>query len=346
MTRELLNTLFVLTEGAYVRLDGDSFKVTAEGAKLLQVPVHHLGAVMLFGGNVNISPQAMHRCADDGRAVCFFDYAGRFKCRVVGPTSGNVLLRAAQYDAHRDSARTLEIARNMVGGKIRNQRETLARAARDSKNNTSIRLLKEGVEALATLLLSLPAQTDVDAVRGIEGQAAALYFEIFGEMLTAPTDEFSFRVRTRRPPRDRVNAVLSFLYALLAADCVAACEGVGLDPQFGFLHCLRPGRPALALDLMEEFRAPIADRLALTLINRRQLRPEHFEEREGAGESVLLTEAGRKIVLGAYQERKQAEVPHALLKDKAPIGLLPHLQARLLARHLRGDLAAYLPHGS
>jgi CRISPR-associated protein Cas1 len=345
MTRELLNTLFVLTEGAYVRLDGDTLKVMSENTKLAQVPMHHLGAVLLFG-NVNISPQAMHRCADEGRAVCFFDFAGRFKCRIVGPTSGNVLLRAAQYEAYRDPARTLDISRNIVAGKVRNQRANLARAARDSKVPEDAALLRETVDALAKLITSLPEQGDVDAVRGIEGQASAEYFAAFGAMLTAPSEEFSFRLRTRRPPRDRVNALLSFLYALLTADCVAACEGVGLDPQFGYLHCLRPGRPALALDLMEEFRGAIVDRLALTLINRRQIRAEHFDTRSEAGESVLLNEAGRKIVLGGYQERKQVEAVHPLLKEKAPLGLLPHLQARLLARHLRGDMAAYLPYAA
>jgi CRISPR-associated protein Cas1 len=288
-----------------------------------------------------MSAQAMHRCAEEGRAVNFLDYGGRFKARVVGPVCGNVLLRQAQYEAHRDEARATEIARTIVAGKIRNLRQVVARAARDLKAQEDAEPLRECAEALAHLLVSLPEQADVDAIRGIEGQASALYFDAFDAMITVPSGEFAFRTRTRRPPRDRVNAVLSFLYALLSADCVAACEGVGLDPQFGFLHALRPGRPALALDLMEEFRPVLADRLALTLINRKQLRPEHLEERDGG--SVLLTEAGRKIVLGAYQERKKEEVVHPLLKDKAPLGLLPHLQARLLARHLRGDLSAYPP---
>lgn len=345
MTRELLNTLFVSTEGAYVRLDGDALKIEADGKKLLQVPLHHLGSVVLFG-SANISAQALQRCAQDGRAVNFLDHGGRFKARVVGPVCGNVLLRQAQYEAHRDvSGRAVEIARAVVAGKIRNLRANIARSARDTRNDEdAAAALRACLEALAKLLLSLPEQATVDAVRGIEGQASALYFEVFGALLTVPAEEFSFRLRSRRPPRDRVNALLSFLYALLSADCVAACEGVGLDPQFGFLHALRPGRPSLALDLMEEFRPCLADRLALTLINRRQVRAaEHFETRDGAGDSVLLSDSGRKIVLAAYQERKKEEVIHPLLKDKAPLGLLPHLQARLLARHLRGDLAAYIP---
>jgi CRISPR-associated protein Cas1 len=342
MTRELLNTLFVMTPDAYVRLDHDTLRVEAEGSKLMQVPLHHLGSVMLFG-NAMISAQAMHRCAADGRAVVLMDHAGRFMARVVGPVCGNVLLRQAQYEAHRDDARSLSIARAIVAGKVKNSHQAIARAARETRSLQDAEALRACADALAGLLMSLPAQPTTDAVRGIEGQAAALYFEQFGAMITVPPDDFSFRTRTRRPPRDRVNALLSFVYALLTSDCTAACEGVGLDPQFGFLHTLRPGRPSLALDLMEEFRPFLADRLVLTLINRRQIRPQHFEHREGAGDSVLLTKEGRQIVLQAYQERKKEDVPHTLLKEKAPFGLLPHLQARLLARHLRGDLETYLP---
>lgn len=342
MTREMLNTLFVLTPDAYVRLDHDALKVDANGEKVMQVPLHHLGGVMLFG-NAMISPQAMHRCAREGRMISLMDYAGRFQARVVGPVCGNVLLRQAQYEAHRDAAKSLPLAKSIVAGKIKNMAQVSARGARDAKSSEDADALRASVQAMGTLLAALPGQASTDAVRGVEGQASALYFETFGAMLTAPPDEFSFRVRTRRPPRDRVNALLSFLYALLSADCTAACEGVGLDPQFGFLHALRPGRPSLALDLMEEFRSCLADRLALTLINRKQIRAQHFEQRTDAGESVLLTPEGRKIVLGAYQARKMEEVPHDLLKEKAPFGLLPHLQARLLARHLRGDMDTYLP---
>ena len=342
MTRELLNTLYVMTPDAYVRLDHDALKIEVDGKKIGQVPLHHLGGVMLFG-NAMISPQAMHRCAEDGRAVNLMDYAGRFKARVVGPLCGNVYLRQAQYEAHRDEAKTRVIARALVAGKIDNARASVQRGARDAKTPEDRATLQACAQDLALLLRALTVAPNVEEIRGVEGQAAARYFEAFALMITAPSDDFSFRIRTRRPPRDRVNALLSFVYALLTSECVAACEGVGLDPQFGFLHVLRPGRPLLALDLIEEFRPYLADRLVLNLINRRQIRPEHFDEREGAGESVLLTEAGRKIVLKAYQERKEEEAPHPLLKEKAPLGLLPHLQARLLARHLRGDLEAYSP---
>jgi CRISPR-associated protein Cas1 len=344
MTRELLNTLYVMSEGAYVRLDGEALKVEADGAKLLQVPLHHLGGVMLFG-TASISAGAMQRCAADGRAVNFMDFGGRFRARVVGPTSGNVLLREAQYDARKDEVHCTAIARAVVAGKIHNQRAVIARAAREVKRPEDVAALRACAEELARMLMLLPEQAGIGGVRGIEGQAGALYFETFGAMISAPPDEFSFRTRSRRPPRDRVNALLSFLYSMLSAECVAACEGVGLDPQFGFLHVLRPGRPSLALDLMEEFRPSLVDRLVLTLINRRQIRPEHFEARgeEMEEQSMMMTDAGRKIVLAAYQTRKQEEVVHPMLKDKAPLGLLPHLQARLLARHLRGDLATYLP---
>jgi len=342
MTRELLNTLFVTTPDAYVRLDHDTIKVEVGGAKLAQVPLHHLGSIMLFG-NAMISSQAMQRCARDGRCINLMDFAGRFQARVVGPICGNVLLRQAQYEAHRDGSATLEIARSIVAGKIRNTCHVVTRAAREVKLTESQEELRAAAASMADLLAQLPAAVNTDVVRGIEGQASAVYFGVFGAMITVSTEDFSFRTRSRRPPRDRINALLSFLYSLLTADCVAACEGVGLDPQFGFLHVLRPGRSSLALDLMEEFRAFMADRLAITLINRKQIRTEHFESREGAGESVLLTTEGRKAVLTAYQTRKQEEVVHPLLKEKAPLGLIPHLQARLLARHLRGDLDNYFP---
>lgn len=340
MSRTLLNTLFVTTPGAFARLDGDTVRVDADGQKLLQVPLLHLGSLVLFGG-ASISPPLMNRCAEEGREVTFLDFAGRFKCRVVGPVSGNVLLRKAQYEALTDDSRTLAIARPIVAGKVKNSRQTLMRAAREVKAAEQVAVLTEQAAFMAVHLESLPDKHTLDEIRGVEGQVASCYFLAFGAMITQAKSDFAFAVRTRRPPRDRVNALLSFVYSLLTNDCVAACEGVGLDPQFGYLHCLRPGRPALALDLMEEFRSFLADRLVLTLINRRQIQPEHFEIRPG--ESVLLTAEGRKLVLAAYQTRKQEEVTHPLLQTKTPVGLLPHLQARLLARHLRGDLPNYLP---
>ncbi len=340
MTKELLNTLFVMTENALVRLDGESAVVEVDREKRLQVPMHHLGGIVLFG-TAHITAPAMARCAEDGRSVTFLDYGGRFKARVEGPMSGNVLLRLAQFSVATDGSKALPLVRNLVAGKVRNQRHNLLRAARDTKQEEPATRLRTAAEALADHLRSLPEMADIEQVRGVEGVAASVYFEAFGDMIRVSPEDFSFRNRSRRPPRDRTNALLSFLYSMLTNDCRGALEGVGLDPQIGFLHVPRPGRPSLALDLVEEFRPVLADRLALTLINRKQIRPNHFEERDG--DSVLLSDEGRRLVVAAFQDRKKESVNHPFLKESAPLGLIPHLQARLLARHLRGDLEHYPP---
>lgn len=341
MVRELLNTLYVMTPNAYLRLENETVRVEVEGEAVGRAPLHHLGALVLLGP-ASLSPRLMERCAEEGRDVTLLDYGGRFRCRVEGPVSGNVLLRKAQYEAAVSAERCAGLARSFVAAKIRSSRRNVMRAVREARRPEATARLREACDALEGLLTALAAVRDLDVVRGVEGQAAAVYLGVFGELITAPSEAFAYRQRTRRPPRDRVNALLSFLYSILCYDCASACEGVGLDPQFGFLHALRPGRPSLALDLMEEFRAPLVDRLVLALINRRQMKPEHFEE--GPGGSVLLNAEGRKLVLTAYQKRKQEEVPHTLLKAKVPLGLVPHLQARLLARHLRGDLTYYQPY--
>lgn len=335
MTRQLLNTLFVQTQGAYLHLDHDTLRVEAGGASLLRVPLHHLGGLVLFG-NVLVSPFLLHRCAEDQRQVVWMSRGGRFRARLQGPVSGNVLLRRAQHEASADPTRALALARAFVCGKVGSTRYVLLRAAREAE--TSPPLVRRALGTTEWAQQALGETRDVDAVRGVEGQTAADYFRAFPELIRHP--DFTFDERTKRPPRDPVNALLSFVYSLVRADCEAAVEGVGLDPQVGFLHTLRPGRPALALDLMEEFRAWWADRLVLTLLNRRQLRPSHFEAQPGG--AVLLGDAGRKEVLAAYQKRKQEEVRHPLFTEPVPIGLLPYVQARLLARHLRGDLDRYV----
>lgn len=340
MTRTLLNTLFVGTEGAYARLENDTVRVELEGQKLTSVPLHHLGALVLFG-NAGASTHLLMRCAEDGRAVTLLDRGGRFRARVVGRTGGNCLLRQAQYEAHRSELATLEIARRVVAGKLQNARQTLLRGAREAATDASRETLTRAAEAQAVGLANLARARTTDETRGHEGLAAAAYFGAFDALIRAQRTDFGFGERTRRPPRDRTNALLGFVYSLATSDCVSALEGVGLDPQFGFLHVLRPGRPALALDLVEEFRSVVLDRLVLTMINRRQIVGGDFEERDGG--AVLLTDDGRRKLLGVYQERKGLEVRHALLKEKVPLGLLPHLQARLLARHLRGDLPHYVP---
>jgi CRISPR-associated protein Cas1 len=338
----LQNTLYITTPEAYLRLEGETVCVMIEEQKRLQVPLHHLAAFVLFD-HVMLSPALLGRCAEEGRSVVWLTRAGRFSCRLEGPVSGNILLRQAQFRAAEDPARTLTLAKTSVAGKLRNSRQLLMRAARETEDVEEKERLVRSAKQLAVQLRKIPAARDLDELRGLEGDAARLYFECLSLVMKPQVRaDFPFEARTRRPPRDRFNALISFLYALVMGDCRAALETVGLDPQLGYLHAVRPGRPALALDLLEEFRAPLADRLALTLVNRAQLQPKHFDER--AGGAVLLNDEGRKTVIAAYQTRKQEETAHPLLKQPVPIGLLPHLQARLLARHLRGDAAHYAPY--
>ncbi len=338
--RQLLNTLYVTTPQAYVRLDHETLRVEVEGTTKLQVPLHHIGGLVCFG-NVLVSPAVLHRCADDGRAVSFLDRNGRFKGRLEGPVSGNVLLRKAQHEAVSDPSRALALARHIVAGKIQNTRHITMRAAREAKTPEDEAVLKATARSLAAVLSRLAAAEGLDQLRGFEGEAAHRHFQSFSCLIREDRATFGIDGRSRRPPKDPTNALLSFLYALLLGDCVAAAEGVGLDPQMGFLHTLRPGRPALGLDLMEELRSVVAERLVLTLINRRQLAAAHFISRPGG--AVSLTDDGRKEVIVAYQKRKQEEVQHAVLEQKVPLGLIPHIQARLLARVLRGDMEDYLP---
>jgi CRISPR-associated protein Cas1 len=339
--KQLLNTLYVMTQGAYLSLDHETVKVEVNGKVQMQVPLHHLGSVVTMG-NVMISPFFMGRCADDGRALVILDRNGRFKCRVVGKTTGNVLLRQAQYEALRDKNRVTAIARNIVAGKVKNSRQILMRGARETDDQGEIEALKKAADILADALFHLKDSDDIDHVRGLEGESANAYFHVFDRMVKAEERQtFAMHGRNRRPPLDPINGLLSFLYTLLLNDCISAVEGVGLDSQMGFLHVLRPGRPSLGLDMMEEFRSVLADRLALTLINRKQVTDKHFEVRPGG--ATYLNDAGRKEVVVAYQKRKQDEFHHPVLNEMVPFGLLPHVQARLLARHLRGDLEAYTP---
>lgn len=337
---ELLNTLYVLTPGASLHLDHDAVRVVIDGETQLRAPLVRLDGLVLFGA-VSVSPWLIHRCADDGRAITFMSRGGRFKARLEGPVRGNVFLRRSQHLASDDADLSARLARQFVAGKVQNSRLVLLRGARDSTGEWSD-ALQQGAERLDGVLRRLPSIEGLDVVRGAEGEAARGYFNAFGALIRVRDESFAFDRRTRRPPRDRTNALLSFLYALLRQECAGALEGVGLDPQVGFLHALRPGRPALALDLMEEFRALVADRLAVTLINRRQIQADDFEVQEGG--AVQLTEEGRRSVLSAYQERKKRLVRHRLLRQKVALGLVPHVQARLLARHLRGDLAHYPPY--
>lgn len=334
--KRLLNTLYVTTEGAGLRKDGENVVVEIDGAERARVPLHMLGSLVVFGA-IWLSPPLMQACAAAGIAIVLLDRAGRFQARVEGPVNGNVLLRRAQY---RLADEPEGIVRSLVSGKVANQRAVLMRALRDLPGGDDA--LAVGAERLGLILRRVAlGPGDVDTLRGCEGEAAAIYFGLFDRLIRNADPGMRFTGRSRRPPLDPVNALLSFLYTLLTHDCRSAAEGVGLDPAVGFLHRERPGRPSLALDLMEELRPILADRLALSLINRRQIGPGDFETRDGG--AVLLTDDGRRTVLTAWQERKKEERRHPFLDEAAPLGLVPHLQALLLARHLRGDLDAYPP---
>lgn len=337
---QLLNTLYVTLPDSHLRLDNDTLRLLVGDETRLRVPLHHLGAVVCFG-HVSVSVPLMHRLADEGIALVLLDAGGRFKARLEGATAGNVLLRRAQHDTSRDEPFVLNLARRIVAGKLRNQRHVLLRGARDAKVEDDRRALTRAAQNLAASQRALPGAGTLDAVRGVEGEAARGYFAAMNHLVRPDLRErFALNGRSRRPPRDRMNALLSFLYAMWMNDCRSACEATGLDPQVGYLHALRPGRAALALDLMEEFR-PLADRLALTLVNRLQVDEGGFDEREGG--AVMLQGDARKAVVVSFQERKKDELTHPLLAEALPLGLVPLVQARLLARHLRGEADHYPP---
>lgn len=339
--KKLLNTMYVSTEGAALRKDGENLVADVDGAEKARVPFHMISSVVVFGG-IYISPPLMQACASSGITIVLLDRVGRFQARIEGPVSGNVLLRRAQYRA---SEKPLEIVRSIVMGKIANQRSVLMRTMRDYGDEMSedkCRPVAAAINRMANVLRRAQlADNSPDRLRGSEGEAANLYFSVFDSLIRSPEPCMRWNARSRRPPLDPANALLSFLYTLLTHDCRSAAEAVGLDPAVGFLHRDRPGRPSLALDLMEELRPILADRLALSLINRRQLRESDFEARDGG--AVSMTDAARKTVLAAWQERKKHEREHPFLAEKIPMGLVPYVQAQMLARHLRGDLDAYPP---
>ncbi len=339
--QHLLNTLYVTTPEAYIHLENDTVRIDVDREKRLQVPLHHIGSIVCFG-DIIISPALMRRCADEGIGMVLLTRQGQFKARLEGGVNGNILLRQAQYKTAADNVVALTLCQSIIAGKIQNSRQVLLRGAREAEEEGEAVLLRNAAELLARSLRLLPLAPDSDTVRGIEGEAARNYFECFNLLIKKrKRDDFTLQGRSRRPPLDRPNALLSFLYTLLTHDCRSALESVGLDPQLGFLHVVRPGRVSLALDLMEEFRSVIADKLVIALINRGQVTAKDFEIREG--HAVYLKEDARKTVLVAYQERKQEEIIHPLLEKKVAIGLLPFLQARFLARTIRGDMEAYVP---
>ena len=341
--RRHLNTLYVTSQGAWLNKDGENVVVSVDNQERGRVPLHTLGAITGFG-RVLMSPPLLGACAEAGISIHYLTEGGRFLARVEGPVSGNVLLRRAQYRWADEPVRRDGIVKSVVAGKVLNQRAVLARAVRDHSETMSseaTRAISSAVDRLGLIIRRLEKPLATDELRGAEGEAGHVYFSVFDHLVRGEKPQFAFNGRSRRPPLDATNALLSFVYALLTSDCRAALESVGLDPAVGYLHADRPGRPSLALDLLEEFRPFFADRLVLSLINRRQLAAKDFRALDNG--ATLLTEEGRKAVLVAYQERKRDEIQHPFLDEKVTFGLLWFIQAQLLARHIRGDLDAYPP---
>ncbi len=338
--KKLLNTLYVTSQGAYLAKDGECVAVRMDKEVKLRVPIHTLGGVVCFG-QVSCSPFLMGFAAERGVGLSFMTEHGRFLARVQGPVSGNVLLRREQFRRADDPDMSADVARSIVTAKIVNGRRVLQRVLRDHADKVDGAVLEAEIRHQQDCVARLQSSMPLNVVRGIEGEAANGYFGVFDHLILSSEPEFRFAGRSRRPPLDRINCLLSFIYTLLAHDVRSALEGVGLDSEVGFLHRDRPGRHGLALDLMEEFRAFFADRLALSLINLGQIKKNDFEILENG--AVKLTDDARKTLLVTYQKRKQDEIQHPYLGEKAPLGLVFHLQALLMARWLRGDLDGYPP---
>ena len=338
--KKYLNTLFVTTQGAYLSKDGETIAVKIEQKTRLKVPVHTLEGIVCFGA-VTCSPYLMGFCAEKDVSVSFLTRNGRFLAMVRGPVSGNVLLRREQFRMADNMEIAARVSGSVLTGKLMNCRAVLKRVLRDHRDKINASDVEKAAGRLNTYVQREMQKPDVDHLRGIEGDAAHQYFSVFNELIFINADDFRFNGRNRRPPTDRINCLLSFVYTLLVHDVRSALETAGLDPAVGFLHRDRPGRPGLALDMMEEFRPFLADRLVLSLINRNQVRPEGFEVKESGG--VFMDDHTRKTVLEAYQKRKQERLVHPFLGEKMEIGNLFFIQALLLARYIRGDLDGYPP---
>ena len=341
--KKLLNTVYITSENAALKKEGENLIVLIEDEEKKNIPLHMLASIVVFGATY-ISPSLIGACARKGITLVLLSRYGRFEARIEGPTQGNVLLRKSQYNWS-DSDKAIEITRSILMGKISNQRTLLVRAHRehaDSMTSSALDELNLAITRLGNILTTkITHETNIDSLRGHEGDAGRIYFGVFNHLLRSSDEEIQFSGRTRRPPKDPVNALLSFLYTLLVHDCRSGLETVGLDPAVGFLHTERPGRPSLALDLMEELRPHFVDRLVLSLFNRRQLRGRDFTKNDDGG--YLLTDEVRKTVLEAWQEKKREERAHPFLQERVANGLVPYLQALLLARHIRGDLDGYPP---
>lgn len=338
--RHLLNTLFVTSDDVYLSLDGENVVVNRKQEVLARYPMHNLFGIISFS-YAGASPALMGACAQRGISLAFCSPSGRFLARTCGENNGNVLLRRTQYRKADDLQESCRIARTMVFGKLYNSRWSIERTRRDHGMRVDGEKLLSASAKIKELLPSAAEETSLDELRGIEGVGAAAYFGVFDDMILNAKQTFYFHGRNRRPPLDAVNAMLSFAYYLLAHDCTSALESVGLDAYVGFLHRDRPGRSSLALDLMEELRPCMADRFVLTIINNRMISPEDFETRENG--AVIFKDQGRKVFLKNWQEKKQEMLTHPYLAEKIQWGLVPYVQAILLARYLRGDLDAYPP---
>ena len=341
--KKLLSTIYVTSDDAWLRKDGANLVVEVAGAERGRAPLHMIDGVVDFG-HAGASPAAMAACAESGVTISFLTPNGRFLARVEGPRTGNVRLRRAQFRASEDPATTCGIVRGVIAGKVANQRTVIRRALRDHRaalGEATATRLDRAERQLTDVARRTLGAADVAILRGLEGEAAACYFAAFDALIRIDDPALRFGGRSRRPPLDRINALLSFLYAMLGHDCRSACEAHGLDPQVGFLHADRPGRASLALDLMEELRPVLADRLALSMVNRRQLVAADFIVEAAGG--VSLTDDARRRLLIAWQERKKETIRHPFIGETVPFGLIAHIQAQLLARHLRGDLDGYPP---
>ncbi len=336
--RPLLNTLFVTSDGSYLKKEGESVTVMQGKDVKFRMPLHNLAGIICMA-RCSCSPSLLGLCGKKGVAVTFLTPTGRFLARLQGPVSGNVLLRTRQYRVSEELSIAVEIARSMIFAKIYNCRLSLQRACRDHHTEATPGILSGTIAKLSCYLQAAKNENNLERLRGLEGYASRLYFQSFNYLIVAQKEDFHLSSRNRRPPLDRVNALLSFVYTLLLHDVSSALETVGLDPAVGFLHRLRPGRLSLALDLMEEFRPSFADRLVLTMINLKQISGNDFEQTASGG--IWLNETGRKKVIVAYQKRKQDELTHPFLSEKIPVGMCFFAQALLLARYLRGDLDAY-----
>lgn len=334
-----LNTLYITSDDAFVRKERETFVVEVDNEKVFQAPVHSIENIVCFGFKA-LTPALMAFCAENNVGVSYLSDTGRFLARVYGAQQGNVLVRKAQYAIADNEFESLKIARPIIAAKVANYRSLLLRHQRNHPNECPDSV-GSVVETLGQRLMEIQRAESLDELRGYEGECASLYFGVISFLITAQQEDFTFSQRSKRPPLDPANAILSFLYAILANDVRSALETTGLDPQVGFLHQLRAGRPSLALDLMEEFRAYLGDRIMLNLINLKQVTKDDFEIRE-SGE-VRMSDDARKTVITAYQKRKQEEITHPFLGEKMTIGLLPHIQAQLLARYIRGDIREYPP---